>query len=256
MYVMKYYNIIIENKELQDFNPVMFGCDSVIPEYSCLTMRDYYLMHYVVSGSGKLSINGDTFSINRNHIFLIKPEQLVTYTASSDDPWSYIWIGFVGKMAEKFRALPPVIDYHSNVFHDMLSVREMQSMQIEFLAGKLFQLYTELFQNQVPPKYSIKVKNFIDTNYMTNIRIDEIAHDLNLNREYLSRCFKREMGLSIQEYLIRTRLNKACELLKKGISIQKVSNLVGYNDQFAFSKIYKKYIGICPSASQNENNNS
>ena len=64
------------------------------------------------------------------------------------------------------------------------------------------------------------------------------------------------MGLSIQEYLIRTRLNKACELLKKGISIQKVSNLVGYNDQFAFSKIFKKYMGISPSASQNENNNS
>ena len=99
-------------------------------------------------------------------------------------------------------------------------------------------------------------KTIFLANRMTNIRIDEIAHDLNLNREYLSRCFKREMGLSIQEYLIRTCLNKACELLKKGISIQKVSNLDGYNDQFAFSKIYKKYIGICPSASQNENNNS
>ena len=44
-------------------------------------------------------------------------------------------------------------------------------------------------------KYSYKVKNFIDTNYMMNIRIDEIAHDLILNREYLSRCFKRDMGL-------------------------------------------------------------
>ena len=99
-------------------------------------------------------------------------------------------------------------------------------------------------------------KTIFLANRMTNIRIDEIAHDLNLNREYLSRCFKREMGLSIQEYLIRTRLNKACELLKKGISIQKVSNLVGYNDQFAFSKIFKKYMGISPSASQNENNNS
>ena len=134
----------------------------------------------------------------------------------------------------------------------MLAVKDMDSLREEFLAGKLFQLYTDLFMTHTISKYSTRIKNFIDTNYMLKISVDELAGTLNLNRQYLSRAFKKETGISIQQYLIRTRINKASELLHKGFSVSETAALIGYDDQFAFSKMYKKCTGVSPSKARPE----
>ena len=66
---------------------------------------------------------------------------------------------------------------------------------------------------------------------------------------YISRIFKSETGSAPIRHLIRIRLEKARELLEGGYqgSIQEVAALVGYDDAYHFSKLYKKHYGVSPS---------
>ena len=84
--------------------------------------------------------------------------------------------------------------------------------------------------------------------YMTDISVADIAARLGLDRRYLSRIFRQRMGMTVMDYIIKTRLNSAYRLLSDGLSVTRVSELVGYSDPFYFSKMFKRFYGIPPRA--------
>ena len=64
------------------------------------------------------------------------------------------------------------------------------------------------------------------------------------------------MGKSPNEYIIELRLQFAKSLLDNtNISIKQVSEHVGYNDQYFFSRLFKKHIGISPQEYRKRKNN-
>ena len=55
--------------------------------------RPYYLMHFVLSGKGRLVVNKTEYLIEEKQIFLIEPDQMVFYQADKENPWTYSWVG-------------------------------------------------------------------------------------------------------------------------------------------------------------------
>lgn len=89
---------------------------------------------------------------------------------------------------------------------------------------------------------------FMEENYMRSISLDGISKDIYLSPVYLSKIFKEETGESPINYLIKIRIDKAKELLDKGeLSVKVVARMVGYDDPYYFSKLFKKYYGCAPS---------
>ena len=88
-----------------------------------------------------------------------------------------------------------------------------------------------------------------------DISVEKIAMLLHMNRSYLSRYFKQNYGMTIQDYLIQTRLYHASRLLKTGATVQDTANMVGYLDAFNFSKIFKKNTGVSPSVYRTNHQN-
>lgn len=254
MEISSNFTTVIENKHFKDLNPVIFGRDKCSPNLCVnVPLRDFYLIHYVISGKGRYRLRDTWYTVSPQQIFIIPFEVDNFYQADGDDPWDYIWIGFLGDLAEQFTTLPPVLDFPSNLFFDMLEVCSLTAMREEFLVEKLFALYRFLFSKHVPTNYSAAVKNYIKHNYMEpSVSIEQIAQNLGLNRSYLSRIFKREYNCSIQEYLIRTRITQAITYLEMGYDIQQISELVGYTDASNFSKIFKKHMGLSPQKYQQQ----
>jgi AraC-like DNA-binding protein len=117
------------------------------------------------------------------------------------------------------------------------------------LAGELFALYAYLFKDSQSGNTHIRrVENYIRSNYMHHIRVEHIAAELNLDRRYLSRCFKEKTGQSIQEYLIRVRLEESHRLLLQGYSVKEAAVLSGYEDAANYSKMFKKHFGKPPAS--------
>ena len=79
--------------------------------------------------------------------------------------------------------------------------------------------------------------------------MDQIAENMYLSPFYISRIFKGETGNTPIRHLINIRLEKAKRLLENGYqgSIQEVAALVGYDDAYHFSKLFKKRYGVSPS---------
>ena len=82
---------------------------------------------------------------------------------------------------------------------------------------------------------------------MFKIYVEDIAESLNINRRYLSRIFKEKKGITIQQYIINYKIKKACEFISKGFKVNETAAMVGYEDTFTFSKIFKKNTGFSPT---------
>lgn len=102
--------------------------------------------------------------------------------------------------------------------------------------------------------YTEFVKEYVAQNYMHKISFLELAKVSHVSRGYLSSVFKREVGCSFPEYLVKFRINKAAEIIQKEeFPLSEVANMVGYSDYAQFSKMFKKYKGYSPMLHKHKN---
>jgi YesN/AraC family two-component response regulator len=101
----------------------------------------------------------------------------------------------------------------------------------------------------IPPQILsrlVKVKTYIDYNYMLPITISELSSVSGLNRVYLCKYFRALTGFTCNAYIRRLRLDHAIQLLKEGDnSISDVSMKLGYSPKY-FSTLFKKTYGVVP----------
>lgn len=91
------------------------------------------------------------------------------------------------------------------------------------------------------------VKEYVTQNYMNKVSFLDLAKVSHVSRGYLSSLFKKEVGCSFPEYLVKFRIDKAIEILdKENIQLSQLASLVGYQDYAQFGKIFKKYKGCSP----------
>ncbi|MFV0504974.1 MAG: helix-turn-helix domain-containing protein, partial [Lachnospirales bacterium] len=101
--------------------------------------------------------------------------------------------------------------------------------------------------NNEPLEVYKKIINYIEHNYMNDISVSFLAELANINENKLLYIFKKYSELSVIEYIISYRLNVACELLSTtDMQINKISESVGYDDPFYFSRIFKKRFAMSP----------
>ena len=240
-------NVFLENKHYTEFCPTVLGRQKCHGGYSFGPhVRNEYLIHFVVGGCGTFSNQKDTYHVSEGSAFVIRPGENCTYYADVQTPWEYIWIHFNGKLAEHFNSVDDVFEYDKSFAHDLMSAFNMESGVEEYLTGMLFVLHSSLFGSLSKNDYPNKVKGYIDSNYMREIRIEEIASTLNLNRKYLSRIFKEKYNISMQQYIVKKRMIEAKKLLEAGYRVEETAYMVGYSDSFNFSKAFKQFHGKSP----------
>lgn len=80
--------------------------------------------------------------------------------------------------------------------------------------------------------------------------IDQAAEAAGMGRRTFTRSFRKETGISFINWHLRVRLNAAACRLKAGVSITEVAFDAGYNNPSAFATMFKRCIGVSPSAYQ------
>ena len=242
-------SLAIENKNFSDLNPLDLGHQACKSKHTFgPAIRRYYLIHYIVSGKGCFYADGQKYTLNAGQCFVIKPNEITTYIADEKNPWYYIWIGFDGRLASKLSELKsPVFELNSRVFQEMIDIENQSVTKEEYVAGKLFILFSQIFSENKNDNHVEIAKNYIQSNYMKRLTILEISKIVNLDRHYLTRLFKAKTGKTPKEYLTEMRLSEAVRLLKNSHSVTDTCYMVGYEDVFTFSKAFKKNFGYSPS---------
>ncbi len=92
------------------------------------------------------------------------------------------------------------------------------------------------------------ILKIIEERYGENLTITDIAKEVYLSMKYTSIIFKREMGETFTNYLIRYRLKKASQMLKDtNLKVYQIGNLVGYSNISHFCTIFKNVYGLSPN---------
>jgi two-component system response regulator YesN len=92
-----------------------------------------------------------------------------------------------------------------------------------------------------------KVIEYIRENYPHKITLDSVAAHVSFSKTYLSRIFKEETGENMSMYINRVRIEKAKLLLcDSQVKLIEVANLVGFDDQSYFTKVFKSIVGTSP----------
>ena len=96
--------------------------------------------------------------------------------------------------------------------------------------------------------YIDRTLDYVQTHVSENIRIQDIANYIGIDRSYLTSIFKKSLGISPQEYLVNYRMEYASELLKESdVKIAAIAHEVGYHDPLTFSKVFKKHMKLSPT---------
>lgn len=91
------------------------------------------------------------------------------------------------------------------------------------------------------------VKLFVEENYSRKLSLAEIALEVKVSRNYLSHLFKQHCGLTVTEFLHRTRLKEAERLLLGGKrSVSEIAYLVGYQNYRDFHRNFVKHAKTSP----------
>ncbi len=95
--------------------------------------------------------------------------------------------------------------------------------------------------------YTERCKDYIYGHYREKIYLDDIADTLGISSSYLSRLFKKETGISLQDFINDVRVEKAANLLVYSKEpLAKIAEYVNFPTQSYFGKIFKQKLQMTP----------
>ncbi len=243
-------NVIISSEQYGAVNPVRFGYDDCRSSHAYgPAIRPFWLIHFVVSGFGFFKVENREYSISPGEMFVIPPFSETYYEADSENPWSYIWVGFTvdGNLPLHLDDVIYCPKAH-DIFTEMKACTTMPTGINAFLCARIWDLFYLLLSRSTPQAdYIEKALNFIHSEYMKGITVEQISDFLNLNRVYFSTLFKERMGISPKQYLLNYRMSMATQMMSNiSANISVIANSVGYSDIYNFSKMFKRHYGISP----------
>lgn len=263
-------NISIHISDRSHYNLTLnvYNCGNQDVQIERQECPDHYIMFYVNEGKGSVTVRQATHKIEAGQGFVIFPGIDTKIQSHYKDTMNVTWVAFSGYLVDRYLSradlsvYEPVFDDNEHqdarkYFDTLLTASLRFPNRYCKIMAQLYSLIGFLIDNAgskikqtatVPEYYLMQALDFIDRNYHENITVVDIASYVGISRKTLNLVFASLTGFSPKDYLTYYRISKSVDLLKdQNLSIEMISVSVGYNDQFYFSKQFKKNVGLTPS---------
>ncbi|XID95720.1 helix-turn-helix domain-containing protein [Paenibacillaceae bacterium WGS1546] len=223
-----------------------------------------YDIFYVWSGEGELVLNGVSYKLGKGSCFLFRKGDHTSATHNPQKPLVLTYIHFdvsepVSAVPGPYRVLEDTFDFeHLLSKYVRLFLVKTFAAEIEarlILKQLLIHLLRHDREEPVERKASNQltesireVANYIQQHPGIPHRVEDLGKRAGLSSRYFSIKFKELIGMSVQTYMIRARIERAQHLLlHAGMNVTEVADALGYRDIFFFSRQFKQYTGKSPS---------
>lgn len=238
--------------------------------------EDYYYI-YVVSGSMELA-NGDRpIALNPGDVAVFAPGYRYKYTYSGGARLSYMWVHFTGSYAERLlsdclgREFPlicstkgdnGIVGGFRRLFECFETGGKLRAQALACSLGMIILATASALKSDTDDRNLERSLRYIHSSYSKDIGVNDLAAMENMSYFSYIKLFSARMGVPPATYIIKLRMNTACDILvNTDMSIKQVGIAVGYRDSHFFSRVFKKHTGVspkayreagyCPEASQN-----
>jgi AraC-like DNA-binding protein len=229
---------------------------------------EQFILLYCTAGKGEIHLNETSHTVSADQFFIIPPGIPHAYHSDEQNPWSIYWIHFSGPKASSFAKfacqsisiergkssrISDRLDLFSEIFRNLdrgFSIETLEYINLclshllaSFSSISQFRLIKD-FGEKDPVAQSI---NFMLENLTRRLKLGEIAQETGLSASHYSRLFQNRTGHSPIDYFIQLKIQRACRLLdNSGWMIADVSREMGFDDQFYFSRVFRKVMGMSP----------
>lgn len=236
--------------------------------------RPYYLIHYVVKGKGIFYCKGKEFNIKENDIFLIRPNEETIYTADAEDPWQYYFVAFSGADADNiihridwkdgYVFTPKNGKSVCSIMKSLFMIKRNDMIGDCLVLSSVYKLFAELLAGGTKDCDAVqtaddtgvsdermilnKAKQYIEESLADVISVDELAKKVGFHRSSLYRLFKKELGISVTQYILGRRMDKAAYyLLNTRLSVSEIAYMAGFSDYAHFYRTFRKTFDFTPT---------
>lgn len=225
-----------------------------------------YILLYCVDGEGFVYIDNETYTLNPNTYLIIPKNVGHRYKSSNANPWSIYWVHFSGNNAEAIynRTLNngqlnvhamPYDQERIKLFEQLCLIVEHSFMEpeLEVVNINLMQFIASMvYYRQINPvvydndTVSTSIA-FMKKNLHQKFRIEDLASHEGLSVSHYSRMFKQKTGSSPINYFNLLKIHDSCQYLYfTDRSIKEIAVDLGFDDQYYFSRLFHKLIGMSP----------
>jgi len=230
--------------------------------------EDHLMM--CLAGHGYVVVNGKESHLRAGHLLIIPRNCKHTYWAADDEPWSTYWMHFRGEHSSYYvdripHVAEPVPFDHSSrdeavrLFRDCLETLENgYTLPTLIYAAQSARhiLSLLLFRNPALPMKQKTERSRLNCDavieYMHSrlhepVQLQEFADHAGLSVSHFSEIFRDQVHQSPLSYFTQLKIRAACRLLDlSNKPVKVVAMETGYSDQYYFSRVFKKVMGISP----------
>ena len=257
------------NESIQKYIPDYYYSKvvDVVGHESTLHVHDHFEIYYMKEGKCTYHIGEHTYKVLAGDVVLIpgKTSHRTTYGGGPHTRLlvncSYYYLpevvrerlATVGHLYRNRKVISQLEELFAKIEYeyshtDILSAEVMKCFTAE-LMFVILRHKNEHEMQSTENNFVATVQEYIQNNYMNEVKLSSLAEMLSVSQEHLSRVFKQETGIGFKEYLVQFRLQKAKDMLKHetGRAVSEVAYACGFNDGNYFSYKFKKAYGISPT---------
>ena len=228
---------------------------------------DQHILIYCQEGKGKVTIQKTEYKIEPGDFFVIPIKTPHSYIADEFSPWTIYWIHFKGQTAEnivssmeKRLGLKGFIQHNERaleLFNEIYNQLERGYGTDNLIYANmcLWHFLSTFLYNDKSSAAKVTQKDATDMaiDYLRRnidkiLTLEDIAKEASLSTSHFSYLFKKKTGFSPIEYFNHLKVQKACQyLLFTPLRIKEISQELGIEDQYYFSRMFTKVMGISPN---------
>lgn len=219
---------------------------------------------YLKKGSGTAVLDNKEYDIGEGDSFLVFPNQIHYYRA--DNPLEGYMMIFSPELFEEFKELfrkkiPTIPVLHeADLPEEMVNLlkwiykKRNSGLQYDeytakgFLLAILAQLLSKMtFVDNPTDQDAIKrILNYCVAHYTEPISLELMAKELYLNKHYISNVFKERMNVNYKDFVNQLRVEHACSMLEKDMSVTESGYASGFSSVRTFNRVFQKYMMLSP----------
>ncbi|TKV69231.1 AraC family transcriptional regulator [Marinobacter panjinensis] len=224
------------------------------------------LLIHCTEGEAYLNVEDEPCVVRAGDLVLIPAGAAHRYTAAPENPWTIHWVHYAGPLAENFRQHMGFTDdiriQHIGRqprllvdFNGLLSVRQtgFRTPGLVHVANRLRQLLAAVplsvgeASHTQQPDLDI-IHNFMREHLDERITLGQLADLSGLSPAHFATRYRALTGVSPIQHFLHLKVEQACQMLDTtDHSFTQISNMLGYDDNYYFSRLFKKVMGQSPT---------
>ncbi|MFS2186185.1 AraC family transcriptional regulator [Mucilaginibacter sp. Mucisp84] len=229
-----------------------------------------HIIIYCTEGYGWLEINKKKVEVSPSQFIAIPANTPHRYGANMDKPWTIYWIHFKGEIASFILELilknsenyKPYLSFNENrikLFENICfnlekgyssdALRYVNMIFSHFLSSLIYEDKFNYSDDKPDDNDMVeKTIRYMQENIHTMLRLDALSHIAGLSKSHYSAIFRAKTGYSPIEYFNQLKVQKACQFISfTTMSIKSIALDLGIEDQYYFTRMFTKLMGISPN---------